>query len=141
MTEQSATADVRISASPSQVWQALTDPEQIREYFFGARVDTSWEPGSPITWRGEYDGRPFEDKGEVLEVEPEQRLVMTHYSPLTGRPDTPENYHRLTWSLRDDGDRTEVQVDQSLTDGETEGSAQENWSNVLRQLKEHVERG
>lgn len=141
MTSRSATADVQVSASPAQVWQALTEPEQIRAYFFGAEVETTWDPGSPITWRGEYDGRSFEDKGEVLEVEPEQRLVVTHYSPLTGRPDRPENYHRVAWRLQDSGDHTDVVVEQTLADGEEEASARENWENVLRQLKEHVERG
>ncbi|MBV6729207.1 SRPBCC domain-containing protein [Nocardioides daeguensis] len=141
MTQHSARAEVKISAAPGQVWRALTEPDQIRAYLFGAQVDTSWEPGSPITWRGEYDGRPFEDKGEVLEVEPGRRLVMTHFSPLTGKPDRPENYHRVTWSVRDDGDRTEVSVEQSLTEGEQEGPSRENWTTVLRQLKEHVERG
>lgn len=141
MDTSTAHAQVQVSASPAQVWQALTEPEQIRAYFFGAEVDTTWDPGSPIRWRGEYDGRPFEDKGEVVEVRPEQRLVVTHYSPLTGRPDSPENYHRVAWLLEDDGDHTDVAVEQSLTEGEGEAAARENWTNVLRQLKEHVERG
>ncbi|WP_436701165.1 SRPBCC domain-containing protein [Nocardioides sp. BYT-33-1] len=141
MDTSTAHAQVQVSASPAQVWQALTEPEQIRAYFFGAEVDTTWDPGSPIRWRGEYDGRPFEDKGEVVEVRPEQRLVVTHYSPLTGRPDSPENYHRVAWLLEDDGDHTDVAVEQSLTEGEDVAAARENWTNVLRQLKEHVERG
>jgi len=141
MDTTTATAHVRVSASPGQVWRALTEPEQIRAYLSGAEVDTTWEPGTPITWRGEYDGRSFEDRGEVLEVEPERRLVVTHYSPLTGQPDRPESYHHVTWSLRDDGDHTEVSVTQSLVEGEQEATARESWTNVLRQLKEHVERG
>lgn len=141
MDTATAHVQVQVSASPDQVWQALTEPEQIKAYFFGAEVDTTWAPGSPITWHGEYDGRPFEDKGEVLEVEPGRRLVVTHFSPLTGKPDRPENYHRVTWSVHDAGDHTDVSVDQSLTADEQESAARENWTNVLRQLKEHVERG
>ncbi|WGX95354.1 SRPBCC domain-containing protein [Nocardioides sp. L-11A] len=141
METSTASARVQVSASPAQVWRALTEPEQIKSYFFGAEVDTTWEPGSPITWRGEYDGRPYQDKGEVLEVAPEQLLVVTHYSPLSGRPDIPENYHRVAWRLEDDGDHTDVTVEQSLTGDEDEAPARENWTNVLRQLKEHVERG
>ena len=132
---------VQVSASPAQVWQALTEPEQIREFLFGAEVDTTWQPGAPIAWRGEYDGRPFEDTGQILEVDPGTRLVMTHYSPLSGRPDTEENHHQLVWSLRDDGDSTQVTLEQSLLADEDADQARENWANVLRQLKEHVERG
>lgn len=141
MTDRTATVDVSISASPQQVWRALTEPEQIRAYFFGADVETSWRPGDPISWKGEYDGQAYEDKGEVLEVEPERRLVVTHYSPLTGRPDEPDNYHRVSWKLEDVGDHTEVAVEQTLVADEAAEQATENWTNVLRQLKEHVERG
>ena len=70
MTGNIAVADVDISASPTQVWNALTDPGLIRKYFFGSRVATTWEPGTPIIWSGEYDGEPYEDKGEVLECRP-----------------------------------------------------------------------
>lgn len=141
MSEQTAVSTVQVSASPTQVWQALVEPEQIRVYLMGAEVDTTWEPGSPIVWRGEYDGRAFEDTGEVLEVEPGERLVTTHYSPLSGRPDEPENYHRVTWRVRDAGERAEVSVEQTLLSGEDADRARDNWSSVLGRLKEHVERG
>ncbi|MFD1247040.1 SRPBCC domain-containing protein [Nocardioides ginsengisoli] len=141
MTEQSAMTTVQVSASPAQVWQALTEPEQIRAFMFGADVDTTWQPGSPIAWRGEYEGRAFADTGTVLEVDPGIRLVVTHYSPLSGRPDTEENHHRLVWSLRDDGESTQVTLEQTLLEGEDAEEAQQNWATVLGQLKEHVERG
>ena len=64
-----ATAETEIEASPAEVWKALTDPELIKKYMFGSEVVTDWQPGSPITWKGEYEGKPYEDKGEILEVE------------------------------------------------------------------------
>lgn len=142
MTGNTATADVDISASPEQVWRALTEPEQISKYLFGAKVDTTWEPGAPITWSGEYDGRRYEDKGEVIECVPEQRLSVTHFSPLSGREDKPENYHQLTYELREDGDHTHVHLEQDNNpSAEALADAQENWEIVLRGLKECVERG
>src|SRR5689334_9363730 len=86
MTGKIATAAVDIAAAPQRVWKALTDPDEIETYMFGSRVETDWQPGSPIVWRGEYEGRRFEDKGKVLEVEPAQRLTVTHFSPLSGQP-------------------------------------------------------
>jgi len=66
---------------------------------------TDWKKGSKIVWRGEWKGRPFEDKGQVLDVEPGRRLCYSHFSPMTGEPDAPENYHNVTIALaEDDGD-------------------------------------
>lgn len=55
MTGYVATAETDISASPKQVWTTLTDPEQIREFMFGAHVHTDWRVGHPIVWSGEYE--------------------------------------------------------------------------------------
>jgi uncharacterized protein YndB with AHSA1/START domain len=79
-----ATAQTEINAPPARVWRALTDPDQIEQYLFGSRVETDWKPGSPIVWRGIYKGTGYEDKGEVVSIEPERRLEVTHFSPLSG---------------------------------------------------------
>jgi uncharacterized protein YndB with AHSA1/START domain len=105
-----ATAQIEIDASPGRVWSALTDPEQIEKYMFGSRVETDWEPGSPIVWRGEYEGKRYEDKGEIVEIEPKRRLKMTHFSPLSGQEDAPENYHTLLYELEEQGGRTRVSL-------------------------------
>ena len=76
MTDHVAHAETEISASPQQVWDALTDPEAISAFMFGSQVDTDWEEGSAITWSGEYDGTAFQDKGEILEVVESERLRM-----------------------------------------------------------------
>lgn len=75
MTGLIATAETDIDAAPERVWQALVDPDQIRQYMFGSQVVTDWRPGSPIVWKGKYEGRSYEDKGEVLQVEPARRLA------------------------------------------------------------------
>ena len=78
MSGQVATAQIEINAPASDVWTALTDPKLIKEYMFGSDVSTSWKPGTPITWSGEFNGKPYEDKGEVIEVDPPRVLRMTH---------------------------------------------------------------
>ena len=99
MTGRVATAEAEIHAPRSKVWRALTDPDQIQKYMFGSRVETDWKPGSRISWKGEYGGKKYEDKGEILEVVQVRRLKVTHFSPLSGKEDAPENYHTLVYEL------------------------------------------
>lgn len=142
MTNSTATAEVDVSASPQQVWAALTEPDQIAKYMFGSKVTSTWEPGSDIVWEGEYDGRGFRDHGEVLEAEPGRRLVVTHFSPQTGLPDEPENYHRVTYELIKQGDHTHVRLEQdNAGPEEVRRESESTWNVVLHGLKELVEAG
>lgn len=142
MPDHVATASTHISASPKQVWHALTDPEAVAAYMFGARVETDWQEGSPISWRGEWEGKPYEDRGEVVEARPGSRLVVTHFSPLSGAEDRPESYHRVTYELRSEGDGTVLSLSQDGNGSAEEAEqARETWSTMLGLLKEYVERG
>jgi uncharacterized protein YndB with AHSA1/START domain len=122
------------------VWDALTDPDLIEKYMFGSRVETDWKVGSPITWNGEYDGKAYEDKGEVVAVEPGRLLEVTHFSPLGGREDRPENYHRLVYELEERNGVTHVSLSQD--NNPTEEAAEHsrgNWEKMLAGLKRVVE--
>lgn len=135
-----ATATAEIDASAAQVWAALTDPKQIKEYMFGSVVETDWQPGSPIVWKGVYEGKEYQDKGEILEIEPGQRLSVSHFSPLSGQPDVPENYHTLTYELAesDGGTRLTLSQDNNGSDAEVEHSTA-MWTSMLSSLKGVVE--
>jgi len=82
---------VTISAPRAEVWDALTNPEKVKKWMHGTEMSTDWKEGSPITWTGEWKGKPYQDKGEVLEIEPEKMLRYTHWSPMGGSEDKPEN--------------------------------------------------
>jgi uncharacterized protein YndB with AHSA1/START domain len=137
-----ATAEVDIAAPAQRVWTALTDPDQIEKYMFGSRVESNWQVGSPITWAGDYESKPYEDRGEILEVDPEHRLVLTHFSPLSGQDDTPENYHTLTYELAASGAQTHLSISQDGNGSADEAThARENWQQVLGGLKTVAEGG
>ena len=140
MTSRVATAEAEIEAPPSKVWRALTDPEQIQKYMFGSRVETDWKPGSQITWKGEYEGKKYEDKGEILEVVQERRLKVTHFSPLSGEEDAPENYHTLVYELTENNGTTRVSLSQDNNpSAEAAEHSRENWEKMLAGLKKVVE--
>ena len=140
MSGHVATAECEIDARPEDVWEALTDPAKIGEYMFGSEVSTDWTPGSPITWKGECEGREYEDKGEIISVDPGRRLEVTHFSPLTGQEDRPENYHRVRYELQQTTGGTSVRLsqDNSSSAEEAEHSAA-NWQMMLDGLKNVVE--
>jgi uncharacterized protein YndB with AHSA1/START domain len=140
MTGLVATAEADIDAPRSKIWRALTDPDQIQKYMFGSRVETDWQPGSRITWKGEYEGKKYEDKGEVLEVVQDRRLKVTHFSPLSGEDDVAENYHTLVYELTEDEGKTHLWLsqDNNRTDEAAEHS-RANWEKMLFALKEVVE--
>jgi uncharacterized protein YndB with AHSA1/START domain len=135
-----AQCSIVIAAPAEKVWNALTDPGVIEQYYFGTKVDTDWKPGSPITWSGEYQGTPYRDHGTVLEARQGERLMHTHFSPLSGREDVPENYHTLTYTLEPSGDGTLVTLTQDNNDSyDAVTHSEKNWSQVLEGLKRVVE--
>lgn len=133
-----ATTAIDIEAPVEVVWKVLTDPDLIAQYMHGTRTVTDWKVGSPIVWRGEWQGREYEDKGEVLAFEPDRRLATTHWSPLTGDADSPENYHHVTYELtRIAGGQTRL----TLTHGNSpdlasaEAMIENGWKPTLESLK------
>ena len=135
-----ASASVIVAAGPKRVWEALTDPAQIKQYMFGSDVTSDWRVGSTITYAGEYEGKKYEDHGEILEMSPPKVLRTTHFSPLSGQPDVPENYHELAYTLEPVGEGTRVQLtqDNNGSDEEVEHSAA-NWQQMLESLRSVVE--
>lgn len=135
-----ALATIKIHASPARVWNALTDPEAIHQYMFGTTIVTDWQEGSPIRWKGEWEGKEYEDRGTILQFEPENRLQYSHFSPLSGTPDVPENYHIVTVDLLREGEQTRVTLaqDNNSTIEEREHSKQ-NWNMMLADLKKFIE--
>ena len=146
VSEVTAEAAVDIEASSSEVWRSLTDPEAIKQYFLGADVETDWRVGSPITFRGEWQGKSYEDKGEILAFDPEHELAYSHWSPMGGKPDAPENYHVVQVTLEEHGSATRVTLRQSnLEGGATDedrakrSDYEKNWSQMLEGLKRTTE--
>lgn len=136
-----AKASTTINAPASRVWEALTKPELIKQYLFDTEVISDWKVGSPITYKGEWQGKPFEDKGKILQFEPGHSLVSTHWSPLSGVPDSPENYHTVSYRLSEKDGKTEVTITQDNNASEEEKMhSEQNWRQVLEGMKKMLEK-
>jgi uncharacterized protein YndB with AHSA1/START domain len=135
-----ASARATINAPIAEVWDALVNPEVIRQYMFGATVVSEWKKGSPIVWKGVWQGRPYEDKGRILEFKPERIISYTHYSPLSGLPDVPANYHTVTVELLPKGKTTLVTLSQDNNPtAEAHEHSKKNWETMLAGLKKMLE--
>ena len=136
MTDIHTSHDIEIAAPPERVWEALTTPDQISQWFFGVDTESDWKVGSSIVHRGEYQGRPYEDTGEILELDPPKRFVHTHWSPMSGVPDTPENRQRVTWSLEPTQNGTTLTVDEdNLPSDQAKAISDQSWPQVLKNLR------
>jgi uncharacterized protein YndB with AHSA1/START domain len=135
-----AKATSTINAPASKVWDALTDPSLIKQYLFGTEVNTDWQVGSPITYKGEWEGKTYEDKGKILQIEPEKLLVSTFWSSLAGLPDVPENYKTIQYELSPENGGTKLTItqDNNANQEEADHSAQ-NWNTVLDGMKKLLE--
>jgi uncharacterized protein YndB with AHSA1/START domain len=109
-------------------------------------VETDWQVGSPITWSGEWQGKAYSDKGKILALEPERKLSYSHWSPLSGTSDEPDNYHVIEVFLNEAEGGTSVRLTQSnqsgeVTDDDRKARAEyeKNWRTVLEGLKRVVE--
>lgn len=140
MTDLRTSTSTTIEAPAEEVWDALTTPELIKRWFFGVDTETDWQPGSPIVHRGEWQGKPYEDKGEIVRNEPPTLLVHTHWSDLSGTPDNPENYQEVTWSLAERNGSTELTVsERNLPSEEAKAASEQTWPIVLDNLKALIE--
>ncbi len=135
-----ARASITIRAPIAQVWDALVNPATLRRYMFGAEVVSDWKEGSPIAFRGEWEGRRYEDKGAILRLQPERILQYTHFSPLSGLPDSPENYHTVTLEVADKGSHTLLSLSQDNNPSEeARAHSEQNWATMLSSLKRLLE--
>ena len=133
-------SNVMIEAPVRAVWRALTDPSLIEQWFLGVKTETTWEQGASIVHRGEWQGKPYEDKGEIVRIEPERLLVHTHWSDVSGKPDTPDNYQHVAWDLAERDGGTELTItERNLPSDEAAATSEQAWKTVLGSLKELLE--
>ncbi len=133
-------ASIIINAPAVNVWQAITDPVIVKQWFFGTNVESSWQMGEPIVFRGEWNGQTYEDKGLIKRIEPNKLLEYTHFSSRTEKADEAENYEIVRFELDEMNGQTTVHIhEENLATVEARDKSIEIWKTVLGNLKKTVE--
>lgn len=133
---------IHINAPVEQVWNTITQPALVKLWQYGSDLHTDWQPGSPIRFRTEWEGKVFEQWGEVLEVIPYQLVRYNLFAPRPGLDDTSENYFIMQYMLTEEGTKTRLEITQEDNRPhavQEEPQGEEN--PVLQALKKVAEEG
>ena len=139
---------ITIDAPASKVWDALTNPAQTKKYMFGCEALSDWKPGSPLIWRGSFNGvEMIAVKGHIVTIDPGKTLIYTAIDPNNPSiPDTPDNYLTVTYHLTEKNGQTVLDVSQGDYSTVAEGQSRYEhtvqgggWDPLLIQIKELLE--
>ena len=132
-----------IKADVATVWNAMIGKQSA--LFPGTKVVTDWTVTHPITFSGEWNGKPFRDRGEIQSFTEKSELSFTHWSEKEGKPDRPESYHLVRYDLQPDGKQTKVTLSQfnlgkkTDIDAKTKAEFEKTWGLMLDGLKKAAE--
>jgi uncharacterized protein YndB with AHSA1/START domain len=131
-----------IQAPVEKVWKALTTPEIIRQYYFGTHAVSDWKKGSIIDYTGEWQGKPYHDKGIIREIVPGKMMTISHWSDRSGKPDIPENYSDHSYYLEpaNHGTQLTISQDDQFKTEESRNQAWKHWDMVMEGLRKVVVR-
>ncbi|HWD89393.1 MAG TPA: SRPBCC family protein [Mucilaginibacter sp.] len=133
---------IDVKAPAAKVWQALTDPAIVKQYFFGTNVKSDWKKGSPIFWEGEWEGKTYQDKGEILDIDPGKYVKYSYWSSMGGTEDKPENYQNVSYELAESNGTTMLTIGQeNIKSEEAKKHSEQNWQSIFGKMKEMVEAG
>lgn len=133
---------ITLNANPAKVWDALTNPAIVKQYFFDTDLSSDWKQGSAIRWKGIWNGTAYEDKGNVLNVIPEKLLEYNYWSSFSNKPDVPENYTKQSYELASENGKTILTIGQedNFTTEEQRSNAWQHWDMVIDGLKKILEK-
>jgi uncharacterized protein YndB with AHSA1/START domain len=131
---------IKINAPRQKVWDTITKAELVKLWQYGSDLLTSWEIGSDIKFRTEWDGKVFEQWGKVLEVRPNELVKYSLFAPRPDLEDKPENYFIMSYVLTQQDGQTQLEIiqeDNRPNAVQEEPQGEEN--PVLKSLKQLAE--
>jgi uncharacterized protein YndB with AHSA1/START domain len=129
-----------IRSTPQKVWDALTTPEFMREYWFGMHIASDWKAGS--SWQMLFPDGRVADRGVVLEADAPRRLVLRWRN--VWKPEfEAEGDSLCTITLEPEDGAVKLQVVHEMA-RENSGLVQavsDGWPKILSNLKSKLETG
>lgn len=129
-----------IRTTLEKLWRALMEPEFTRQYWVETTQESTWEPGA--SWKLLKPDGSVADSGEVVEIEPQKRLVLTWQNHMFPEM-TAEGFSRLTYEIEDKGDSLKLTVthEMDVKDSKLIGAVSGGWPHILSSLKSLLETG
>lgn len=129
-----------IRTSPEKLWQALREPAFTRQYWSETWQDCEWTPGAP--WKLMIPDGRVGDSGEVVEIEPERRLVLTWQNQFLPEMKA-EGYSRLTIDMEKQGESVKLTLvhEMEIPDSKLIEGVSTGWPHILASLKTLLETG
>jgi len=129
-----------IRTTPEKLWQALTAPEFTRRYWAETWQESEWKPGS--SWKLMIPDGRVGDSGEVVEIEPGKRLVLTWRNEFMPELRA-EAASRMTCELEPMGDTVKLTIthESETPDSKLIDSVSNGWPHLLASLKSLLETG
>ncbi len=129
-----------INASRKKVWDAITKPEFVKQWQFGADLKTNWKVGDKILFRTKWEEQIFKQWGTVLEFYPNEKLKYSLFAPRPDLEDKPENYFEMEYILTEKENSTELKIKQEDNrPGAKQEKEQGEENAILRSLKALIE--
>jgi uncharacterized protein YndB with AHSA1/START domain len=129
-----------IRTTPEKLWRALLDPEFTRQWWCEMQLESDWKPGA--SWRTRAPDGTVCDSGEIVEIEPHRKLVLTWRVEF--RPELRvEGFSRMTYELEPQGEAVKLTVIQEIDkpDSKLIQAVSGGWPAVLASLKSLLETG
>ena len=139
-TESSFVHVVYIRTTPEKLWSALTDAEQMKEYWFGMHFKTDWKTGAQ--WQMIFPDGRVADTGEILELEPPKRIQLKWRNEF--RPELKaEGFALCTIDLEPVGASVKLTLTHSIerTESKFIQAVSGGWPKILSNLKSLLETG
>ena len=129
-----------IRTTPEKLWQALTEPEFTRQFYFGMTIETDWKKDS--AWKTVGSDGEVKDSGKIVEIDPPRRLVLTWRNEF--RPEMKEEGDsRMSYEIEAEGEMVKLTVRHEMDKPGSKliGAVSNGWPMILSSLKSLLETG